>query len=142
MVTNDCITFNSSNHQRYENGETVGDLQICNRKIEIKRNISGCSGYNLQPGKGYIVTIYNMDGNHPMWKNNVQMSPKPMLMVDANEHRILLQGYSVEAMTPFGYMEIDQSDYGIEIILSNDEIQKCILHMYDRNTSIEYYGNI
>jgi len=43
MVTNDCITFNSSNHQRYENGETVGDLQICNRKIEIKRNIE----YNI-----------------------------------------------------------------------------------------------
>lgn len=139
MITNDCITFNSSCHQRFENEETVGDLQICNRKIEVKKNISGCSGYRLQPGKGYIVTIYNMDGTHPMWKSNVQMSPKPMLVVNSNEHRILLQGYPVEAMSPFGYVEIDQSDYGMELFLKDDEIEKCRLHMYDRDVFIDYY---
>ena len=25
--------------------------------------------------EGYTVTMYNLDGVHPLWKNNVQMAP-------------------------------------------------------------------
>ncbi len=31
-------------------------LQVCPRYIKIKENINGCSGYQLTPGDGYILT--------------------------------------------------------------------------------------
>lgn len=42
-------------------------------------------------------------------------------------------------MTPFGYQEIDMSDYGITLYIENDEIVKCRLDMFDRDIYIEYY---
>ena len=89
-------------------------------------------------GKGYIVTIYNLDGVHPMWGNNVQMSPKPMEVVSQSNNKVELRGYPVLAMTPFGWMEVDQSDYGVTIYFDAEKVEKCVLHMFDRNTDIVY----
>ena len=133
------IYFKSTQHQRYTNGCEVGDLQVCNRAVEVKSNTSGCEGYNIPIGKGYIVTIYNLDGVHPMWGNNVQMSPKPMEIVRQSSNEIELKGYPVLAMTPFGWMEVDQSDYGITICFEAGQVKKCVLHMFDRNTDIVYF---
>lgn len=134
------MIFESHSHQRFEHGIPVRGLQVCNRAVKIEENINGCKGYNIQPGDGYIVSILNLDGNHPMWGDNYQMNPKPMRLVRKTSNEISLQGYEVLAMTPFGYQEIDMSDYGITLYIENDEIVRCRLDMFDRNIYIEYYN--
>ena len=133
------MIFESSSHQRFENGQPVRGLQICNRAVRIEENINGCKGYNLVDGDGFIVAILNLDGNHPLWGDNYQMSPKPMRVVCQTENTIKLRGYEVMAQTPFGWSNFDMSDYGITLYVENDEIIKCRLDMFDRNTYIEYY---
>ena len=134
------MIFESHSHQRFEHRIPVRGLQVCNRAVKIEENINGCKGYNIQPGDGYIVSILNLDGNHPMWGDNSQMSPKPMRLVRKTSNEISLQGYKVLAMTPFGYQEIDMSDYGITLYIENDKIVKCRIDMFDRNIYIEYYN--
>ena len=69
MILN--FLFESSDHLRYENGiHVAGPHGGANRAVKVEPNINGCSGYNLQGGDGYIVTIYNLDGAHPVWQNN------------------------------------------------------------------------
>ncbi len=133
------MIFESSSHQRFENGQPVRGLQICNRAVRIEENINGCKGYKLVDGDGFIVAILNLDGNHPLWGDNYQMSPKPMRVVCKAENQIKLRGYEVMAQTPFGWSSFDMSDYGITLYVENDEIVKCRLDMFDRNTYIEYY---
>lgn len=133
------ISFNSTSHQRFENNIPINSLQECNRCIKIEKNINGCKGYRLINGDGYIVSIINIDGNHPLWQNKYQMSPKPMRVVLQNSNIIVLRGYSVLAQTPFGWDNFDMSDYGITLYIKGDEIEKCRLDMFDRNIYIEYY---
>lgn len=124
--------FDSTCHQRYENGQPVRGLQVCPRYIKIKKNINGCSGYQLTPGDGYILTATNGDTGQP------QFAPKPMRVVKFSNTEILLKGYCVSAQTPFGWQEIDLSDYGFSIILEKNVVKKCILFLYDRNVKLEY----
>lgn len=131
--------FNSTSHQRFENGIKVGGLQVCNRVVRIEENINGCKGYNLVRGDGYIFSILNLDSNSPLWGDNYQMLPKPMRLVRKSTDSISFRGYEVLTMTPFGYQEIDMSDYGITLYIENDEIVKCRLDMFDRDIYIEYY---
>lgn len=133
------MIFHSSSHQRFENETPVRGLQVCNRAIKIEENVNGCQGYDIEPGDGYIVSIQNLDGNHPLWGDNYQMSPKPMRVVNADSNKISLRGYPVLAMTPFGYQNIDLSDYGVTIYLKDGCIEQCRLDMFDRNIYIEYY---
>jgi hypothetical protein len=117
--------FKSSDHLRYENKLHVsGPHGIANRAIKIENNITG--------GSGFTVTLYNLDGNHPVWQNNIQMSPKQMKIIEANENKISLKGFGQDQMGA------SFEDYGFTIILKNEEVEKCILHMYDRNVDIEY----
>lgn len=51
------FTFKSNCHQRYENNAPVQGLQECVRTVSVEKNTSGCPGYKLQPGIGYIVKI-------------------------------------------------------------------------------------
>ena len=67
------------------------------------------------------------------------MSPKPMRLVHKTSSEISFRGYEVLAMTPFGFQEIDMSDYGITLFIQDDVIMKCRLDMYDRDIYIEYY---
>lgn len=124
--------YNSNCHQRYESGTPVLGLQVCPRYIKIRKNTNGCSGYQLKNGDGYILTATNGDTGKP------QFAPKPMRVVKFSDTEILLKGYKVSAQTPFGWQEIDLSDYGFSIILNNGKPNKCILHMYDRNVKLEY----
>ena len=133
------MVFESHSHQRYECGAPVGGLQVCSRAVQIEENINGCKGYSLRNGDGYIVSIINLDGNHPLRGDNYQMSPKPMRLMAKTLSEISLRGYEVLAMTPFGFQEIDMSGYGITLYVENDEIFKCRLDMFDRNVYIEYY---
>jgi hypothetical protein len=133
------VHFVSNSHQRYENGLPVRGLQQCRRAVKIEENITGCEGYNIKSGEGYIVTVLNLDGNHPMWGNNVQMTPKPMKIVSQTDEQFVLRGYKCQAMSPFGWIDFNGTDYGLSVIFRCGEIDKCVLHMHDRNIDIEYF---
>ena len=133
------FVFKSPDHLRYENGKHVsGPHGGAGRAVKVEPNISGCEGYNIRSGDGFIVTVYNLDGNHPVWNNNVQMTPKPMRIVSQTSDKIVLRGYQVQAMSPFGWVDFNGADYGLSILLKNGQIEKCVLHMHDRNVDIEY----
>lgn len=126
------FVFKSNCHQRYESGEPKLGLQECIRTIRVEKNTNGCSGYKLSPGKGYIVKIFNDDLGKP------NMSDKPMRVVRRTADVVELRGFPIEAQTPFGWQEIDMSDYGLVVYYENGQVSKCVLHMYDRDTCIEY----
>lgn len=133
------FVFESSDHIRYQNGiHVAGPHGGARRAVKVEPNRNGCEGYNIQGGDGYIVTIYNLDGPHPLWQNNVQMSPKPMRIVSRVQDRIILRGYTVQAISPFGWIDFEGQNYGLTIILKDDEVEKCVLHMHDRKVDIEY----
>lgn len=126
------FTFKSNCHQRYENGTPVKGLQECLRTVSVVKNTDGCPGYKLQPGIGYIVRIYNDDLGKP------NMSDKPMGVVRKTDTSIELRGFPIEAQSPFGWQEVDYRDYGFVVYHKNGQVEKCVLHMYDRNVRIEY----
>lgn len=126
------FVFVSKQHQRYENGQPVKGLQDCIRTVRLEKNTSGCKGYRLEPGRGYIVKIWNDDLNKP------NMSDKPMDLVRQSADKLEFRGFPIEAQSPFGWTEVDYRDYGFIVFLKNGEVEKCQLHMYDRNTFIEY----
>lgn len=126
------FVFRSTCHQRYESIVPVMGLQHCLRTVSVEKNINGCSGYKIQPGDGYIVKVFNNDTGRP------NMSDKPMRVKSISKDMVLLQGYPLLAMSPFGWMEVNYEDYGLEVHYRNGEIEKCILHMYERDTFIEY----
>ena len=83
--------FDSSDHIRFQNGKDVsGHNYGCNRRFVIEKNIEG--------GEGYTVTMYNLDGNHPLWQNNIQMAPKRMRIVSVNDNIVELCGYGYEML--------------------------------------------
>ena len=119
------FVFKSSDHLRYENGKHVsGPHGGAGRAVKVETNISG--------GEGYTITLYNLDGNHPVWQNNVQMAPKQMKVIQQSSNKIVLRGYGQDAMGG------SFADYGLTIYFDNEQVSKCILHMHDRNVDIEY----
>ena len=121
----DYIVFDSTDHVRFQNGIDVsGHNQGCKRRITIEKNING--------GEGYTVTMYNLDGLHPLWRNNVQMAPKQMRIVNRKENIIELRG--------FGYDSIGASfsDYGILLMIDDYQINRVQLNMFERGISIVY----
>ena len=124
--------FKSNNHQRYENGHPIMGLQKCMRTVSVVKNTDGCQGYRLSSGIGYIVKIFNDDLGKP------NMSDKPMKVIRKTVNSVELRGFPIEAMSPFGWQEVDYSVYGFIVYYEHGKVSKCVLHMYDRNTFIEY----
>lgn len=119
------ICFTSSDHVRFQNGQDVSGHNLgSNRRLVIEKDIEG--------GEGYTVTLYNLDGIHPLWQNNVQMAPKRMRIINVSENIVQLRGYGADS---FG---ASFSDYGVVLLFNNDEIVRAQLNMYDRNISIVY----
>jgi hypothetical protein len=119
------FVFKSSDHLRYENNRHVdGPHGGANRAVRVEPNITG--------GKGYSVTLYNLDGNHPIWQNNVQMATKQMEVIEDIENKVVLRGYGQDTIGA------SFADYGLTIYYADYEPIKCVLHMHDRNVSIEY----
>jgi hypothetical protein len=119
------FVFKSSDHLRYENGRHVsGPHGGAGRAVKVEPNING--------GEGVSVTMYNLDGNHPVWQNNIQMAPKQMKVIEQTNDKIVLRGYGHDAMGA------SFADYGLTIKLKNGELENCILHMQDRGVDIEY----
>lgn len=126
------FTFKSDCHQRYESNIPVQGLQQCGRTVSVISNTNGCPGYRLEAGVGYIVKIYNDNLGKP------NMSDKPMKLIRKTNEMAEFRGFPIEAQTPFGWQEIDYSDYGLTIYYKNSNVCKCVLHMYDRGVDLEY----
>ena len=119
------VVFDSSDHIRFQNGQNVsGHNYGCNRRLVIEKNIEG--------GEGYTITMYNLDGIHPIWQNNIQMAPKRMRVVSVNDDIVELRGYG------FDQLGGNFADYGLSILFVNDAISRLQLNMYDRNVCILY----
>lgn len=78
------------------------------------------------------VTLYNLDGNHPVWQSNIQMAPKQMKVIHQSSNKIILHGFGHDAMGA------SFAVYGLTIHFDNEQVSKCILHMHDRIVDIEY----
>lgn len=120
------VLFLSSDHKRYENGTHVSGPHEggAARGIKIVKDEKNPSHY--------IVSTYNMDGIHPVWGNNIQMAPKVMIISNEDLNKIKLVGINL------GDYHNDFSDYGLTVYFQNNEVEKCILHMFDRNVDLEY----
>ena len=119
------VIFDSSDHIRFQNGKDVsGHNYGCNRRFVIEKNIEG--------GEGYTVTMYNLDGLHPLWQNNIQMAPKRMRIVSVNDNIVEMRGYGVDMLGS------SFSDYGVVLLIDNRVISRIQLNMYDRNICIVY----
>lgn len=117
--------FLSDSHIRYQNSNQVGGNNTGSwRGIRIEDNISNDTNYT--------VTIYSMDGNHPVWGNNIQMAPKQMKVIEKDSSKIKLRGYGHDKMGN------SFADYGATLHLKNNNIQKISLHMFDRGVEILY----
>lgn len=127
--------FNSEHHQRYENGVPVMGLQTFNRKIRLEKNVSGCDGWRIPSGKGYILYIDKPNDTPFFGGPGV---PKPMLVVSETDNVVKLRGYAAEVRTPFGWQMDDLSDSGLSVYFSNGKIVKCVFHMFNKNVDIEY----
>ena len=128
------VSFDSSDHIRFQNGADVsGHNYGCNRRFVIEKNIEG--------GEGYTVTMYNLDGLHPIWQNNIQMAPKRMRITSRSENIVKLRGYGYdENALALGASLADASfdNYGIVLLIENEVIKRLQLNMYDRDISIIY----
>ena len=128
------ITFSSSDHVRFENGKDVsGHNYGCHRDIVIEKNISGLEGYS--------VTIYNLDGVHPLWQDNVQMSTKHMKIILVNNGIVEMRGYGYDekaVMLGASIQDASFENYGLCLLIEECEICRVQLNIYDRNISIVY----
>lgn len=122
---NGYVSFDTSDHIRFHNGKDVsGHNYGCNRRFVIEKNIEG--------GEGYTVTMYNLDGLHPLWQNNIQMAPKRMRIVSVNDNIVEMRGNGVDMLGS------SFSDYGVVLLIDNRVISRIQLNMYDRNICIVY----
>ena len=119
------VAFTSSDNVRFQNNQDIsGHNYGANRRLVIEKNI--------EDGEGYTVTMFNLDGIHPLWQNNIQMSPKRMRITKVSDNIVQLRGYGYDSMgTSF-------ADYGVVLLIENEEIIRAQLNMYDRNISIVY----
>jgi tetratricopeptide (TPR) repeat protein len=117
--------FKSSDHLLFKNGKhESGPHGGAGRAVKVEPNFDG--------EEGVFVTLYNLEGDHPIWQNNIQMSPKQMKLIQQDETKIILRGYGQDSMGG------SFADYGLTIKLKNREIENCILHIYDKGVDIEY----
>lgn len=87
------------------------------------------------------MSVYNMDGLHPMWQNNVQMAPKRMKIVYVDGNIVELRGYGYDesALAMGAPLEAASfENYGIVLMIEDNEIVRVQLNMFDRNISIVY----
>lgn len=128
------IVFDSSDHIRFQNGIDVsGHNYGCNRRIVIEKSITG--------SEGYTITMYNMDGLHPLWQNNIQMAPKRMKIVSVDGNLVEFRGfgYDESALAIGAPAEAALfANYGLIIMIEDERISRAQLNMYDRNVSIVY----
>lgn len=117
------LKFLSDDHTRIENGRpTNADNKGAWRGIRVKTSDNST----------FYVTMYNMNENHPVWGDNIQMAEKRMKVVEENSDKIVLRGFGTDAMGA------SFADYGITLHKLNNDVNRITLHMHDRNIDILY----
>jgi tetratricopeptide (TPR) repeat protein len=115
--------FLSDDHTRIENGRpTNANNKGAWRGIRVKTSDNST----------FFVTMYNMNENHPVWGDNIQMAEKRMKLVVEQNDKIVLRGFGTDAMGA------SFADYGLTLHKSNGNVSKVTLHMHDRNIDIAY----
>ena len=115
--------FLSDDHTRVENGRpTNANNKGAWRGIRVKTS----------DNTTFFVTMYNMNENHPVWGDNIQMAEKRMKIIEESADKIVLRGYGTDAMGA------SFADYGLTLHKSNNNVNKVTLHMHDRNIAIVY----
>ena len=118
--------------QGSDNTFTFADYQP--RRIEIVPNINGHDAYDVEPGEGYFVTIYNLTTGRQ------QLGTKPMDIVGFGDGYVELRGIKTMAASPFGWFDPGNEDFAARIYHMNGEPCGFWLHRFD--TSNDYfYGN-
>lgn len=117
------LKFISDDHTRIENGKaTTANNKGAWRGIRVTTSDNAT----------FTTTMYNMNENHPIWGDNIQMAPKQMKLIADNNEKIILRGFGTDAMGA------SFSDYGLTLHKTNKSIDKVTLHMFDRNVDIIY----
>src|SRR5688572_26123086 len=81
--------FLSDDHTRIENGRaTSADNKGAWRGIRVKTSDNNT----------FYVTMYNMNENHPIWGDNIQMTEKRMKLIEESEDKVVLRGFGTDAM--------------------------------------------
>lgn len=128
------ISFDSSDHIRFQNGKDVSGHNFgSHRRFVIEKNISG--------KEGYTVTLYNLDGIHPVWGDNIQMSPKRMRIISVNDNIVEFCGYGYDENALAMGASLDDAsfaNYGVVLLIEDYVIKRMQLNMFDRNISIVY----
>lgn len=115
--------FLSDDHTRIEKGRpTSANNKGAWRGIRVKTS----------DNQIFFVTMYNINENHPVWGDNIQMAEKRMKVVEENNDKIILRGFGADAMGA------SFADYGLTLHKSNNIVNKVILHMHDRSIDIVY----
>ncbi len=115
--------FLSDDHTRIQNGQaTNANNKGAWRGIRIKTS----------DNETFYVTMYNMNGNHPVWGDNIQMAEKQMKMLQETDSDIVLRGFGTDRMGS------SFADYGLTLHKKDGDIAKISLHMHDRNVVIVY----
>lgn len=115
--------FLSDDHTRIQNGQaTNASNKGAWRGIRVKTS----------DNKTFYVTMYNMDGNQPVWGDNIQMAEKQMKMLEEIDSKIVLRGFGNDSMGS------SFADYGLTLHKKGSEIDKVSLHMHHRNVDIVY----
>ncbi len=115
--------FLSDDHTRIQNGQpTNANNKGAWRGIRVKTS----------DNTTFFVTMYNMNENHPVWGDNIQMAEKRMKLDKEINEKIILRGYGIDSMGA------SFADYGLSLHKSNGNINKVTLHMHDRNIDIVY----
>jgi len=115
--------FLSDDHTRVQNGLSTD-----------ANNKGAWRGIRIQTSDNitFYVTMYNINENHPVWGDNIQMAEKQMKLIEEKNDKIILRGYGIDTMGS------SFADYGLTLHKSNEKINKISLHMHDRNIEIIY----
>lgn len=116
--------FLSNSHSRYQSNSLVGSVDDVYRGIHIQKK--------LPEENVYLVTIYILDDEKSRWGDNIQMATKQMKIEQSNNSLIQLRGYGED---PMGNTF---TDYGITIYFDYNDVQKVVLHLFDRNVEMHY----
>src|SRR5258708_22772629 len=80
--------FLSDDHTRIENGRpTQANNKGAWRGIRVKTS----------DNTTFYVTMYNMNENHPVWGDNIQMAEKRMKILEETNDKIVLRGFGTDA---------------------------------------------
>jgi tetratricopeptide (TPR) repeat protein len=115
--------FLSDDHDRIESGS-----------IKKANNKGAWRGIRIRTSdnKTFYVSMYNMNGNHPVWGDNIQMAEKCMKLIQETEERLSFRGFGKDSMGA------SFSDYGISLHKSGKMVNEVTLHLHDRNVDIVY----